>query len=792
VRALRQPGLTLTAVLVLGVALGAATVVFGTIDAVLLRPLPYREPERLVTVWNRPQVPGAPLAEISLGEARAWQARSRSFTELALTTQPTETTLTGPGTPERVRFRIVTTNFFSLLGVEAALGRTFAPGLDDPPETRTAILSDSFWRRRLNADPGLLGRRIEIAGEPFTVVGVLPPSLPFPRGTDVFVPLAVFQPQAPADQETLRIFQGVGRLVPGVTPDQAAAELTRISKDLRRPSLEVARVTPLPREILDAGRSALWLIAGGVGLLLLIACANVAGLLLAGAVARRREMALRAALGAGQGRLIGQILTESLLLAALASGLALGIAGLGLRLVARLGVLDLPRLDLAALDSRAVAFTCTAALLGVALFGFLPAFEAVSADLGEALRESDRSTGGARVRRVRDLLVSGETALALAVLILAGLTGRSFLALWRADLGFAPAGRLTFTLEVDPKLSAAQQGALFREILESLRRVPDAQAAGLILLRPLASPIGWDYTITLPGQTDAERTVNPIVNHERISPGLFAALGIPVLEGRDFAWSDTAEAPRVAIVSRAAAGLLWPGRSPLGQRLRWRSAGSPWMTVVGVVGDVRYREIEGVRPDVYVPFQQDPISQMDVVLRTAVPAEEMGRRAREAVHAFDPQLLVGRLEPLEEAVAAARARPRLRALVLAAFAGLSLVLAAVGLYGSVAWSVAQRRRELAIRHALGAGRGALLRLTLGRALASVAAGLAAGLLVYGLVLAQPETRHWLAGLLYETGPGDPAVLLGAPLFLLAVTLLAGLLSVRRALRPDAAEVLRAE
>jgi predicted permease len=457
-----------------------------------------------------------------------------------------------------------------------------------------------------------------------------------------------------------------------------------------------------------------------------------------------------------------------------------------------MGTADIPRLDLAALDRRTVAFTCTAALLGMALFGFLPAFEAVSADLGRALREGERATDGARVRRLRDLLVAGESALAVVVLILAGLTGRSFLALWQADLGFAPQGRLSFHVVPSRTLAEAEQAPLFRELLRRLQRVPEVDEAGLILMRPLAAPIGWDYRLTLPGQTAAQLAANPIVNYERVSPGLLRTLGIPLLEGRDFAWTDTAEAPAVAIVSRAAADRLWPGRPALGQRLRWRIPGSPWMTVIGVAGNVRYRELEGVRPDVYVPFLQQAGAEMDVVLHSGVSAQEMERRVRAAVRAFDPSLVVGNIVPRENAAAAARARPRLRALVLGTFAGFSLVLAAVGIYGSVAYAVAQRRRELAIRYALGAGRGALLRLTLSRALAASIAGIAAGLLAYGSLLLQPRFAAWLAGLLYETGPGDPAILLGAPLFLLAVALLAGLLSVRGALHPDAAAALRTE
>lgn len=792
--AIRQPGLTVSAVLMLGIVTGAATIVFGMVDAVLLRPLPYRDPGGLVTLWNQPAQPGVPRIEISLGDLGEWRARSRSLGELAVTANvANEVTVSGLGAPVRARFYIVSSNFFTVLGVEAALGRTFRPEVEDRPEMRVALLSDAFWRRRFAADPGVVGRRIVLDGDPFEVVGVLPRDLPFPRGADLWLSLSPFAKES----ETLRIFEGIGRLRPGVSPDQATAELTRISLS-RRPSPSwrplPARVTPLAVEILDDSRATLRLMAGAAGLLLLIACANVAALLLARAVARQREMALRSALGAGQGRLLGLLLTESLLLAALSAALALPLAFAGLRLVADHGPVDIPRLDTACLDVRALAFAVTASLLGIALFGFVPAFEAVSPDLGAALREGERSSAGVRAGRVRLLLVAGQAALALIVLILAGLTARSFVALRQAELGFAPTGRLAFRLQLSGNPAAEEKVARFRALLDRLERVPGVAGAGAVLMRPLTGPIGWDYSVTLEGQTPRQRESNPFVNHERASPGYFRTMEIPLLRGRDFAWSDTAGAPPVAIVSRSAAERLWPGQSPIGKRLLWTvEPERGWLTVVGEVGDVRYREIAGIRPDVYVPFQQDPYVSMDIVLRSALPARELAVPVAQAVRAVDPGgVPPPELTPVEQTVGAAVARPRLRVLLLGAFAALAVLLAAVGVYGSVAYSVAQRRREIAIRLALGVGRGRLLRLALGRVFAAVALGLAAGLAAYAGLLADPRTSAWLAGLLYGIGPGDLPTLLAAPAFLLAVALCGGLLPVYRALRADAAAALRAE
>jgi putative ABC transport system permease protein len=798
--AIRRPGLTLSAVLMLGVVTAAATIVFGMVDAVLLRPLPFRAPGRLVTLWNRPSQPGVPRLEISLRELAEWRARSRSLAEPAVTViVANEITVSGGGAPFRARFSSSSANFFTVLGVEAALGRTFRPGVEDRPGVRVALLSDALWRRRFGADPAVVGRRLALDGEPFEVVGVLPRDLPLPHSAELWLPLGTLI-EAEPQWKTLRIFEGIARLRPGVSPAQASAELTHIALH-PRPDLPWrplrAWVTPLTEEILGDSRDALRLMAGAAGLLLLIACSNVAALLLARAVARQREMALRSALGAGQGRLIGLLLTESLLLAALSTVLALPLAFAGLRLVAAHGPADIPRLDTACLDARSLAFAVTVSLLSIALFGLVPAFEAVRPDAGAALREGERSSAGVRAGRVRLLLVAGQAALAVMVLILAGLTGRSFAALRRADLGFAPAGRLAFHLQLTGAPSLEETAARFRALLARLDCIPGVDAAGAVLQRPLTGPIGWDYAVTLEGQTPRQRAANPIVNHERSSPGYFRTMAIPLLRGRDFTWSAKAGAPAVAVVSRSAAQRLWPGQSPLGKRLLWTvEPERGWLTVVGEVGDVRYREIASVRPDVYVPFQQDPYLSMDVVLRSARAAEELAGPVGRAVHAVDPdrpaESPAPDLIPLQRTIGAAVARPRLRVLLLGTFAVLAVLLAAVGVYGSAAAAVAHRRREIAVRLALGARRGHLLRLALGRLFAAVALGLAAGMAAYALLLADAHISARLSGLLYGIGPGDPAILLAAPACLLAVALCGGLLPVYRALRTEAAEALRGE
>ncbi len=803
----RDPGVSLLAVAVLGLGLGAALTVFGMADAVLLRPFPFADQGRLIALWGDIPARNTHLVELSLQDYEALRDHNSTLAGLALlAASDSDLALAGEAGgdgPLHLRGRIVSANLFRLLGVEPVHGRNFRPEDDRPNAPAVALLSHGLWRRRFGGDPTVVGRALRIDGESVTVVGVLPADLRFPPGVDAWCPLGPLLGMP--ELRPIRIFQGIGRLAPGVALATAQADFDALARRLEkeRPASNDGyrlRATPLTEEILGDSRPGLQLLLAAVGLLLLLACANVAGLLLARSAARARESAVHAALGAAPGRLARQVLGESLLVTAAAALLGLLLAGAGLRALARAAP-DIPRLDQAGVDGRLLAAGLAAALLTVALSGLAPALAARRADLAGALRDGGRVSEARRSRRLRDLLVVAELALALVLLAGAGLFARSLVGLESTDLGFRPRGLLALRLSLPTSTyrEPADWAAFFRQALERVDALPGVERAAVVLMRPLSGPIGWDYTFTVEGQTPAEQAANPTANHERISPGYFQTLGIPLLAGRDFSWWDAADTPPVAIVNRATAERFWPGEEPLGKRLRWGKPDTPrgsWLTVVGVVGDARYREIEGVRPDLYVPMLQDPHWAMDLVLRAA-----SGRRGtndpaallpavRRALAELDPDQPLARVTTLEQAVADATSRPRLRTLLLGLFAALALLVATVGLYGLMALAVTQRRRELGVRLALGAGAGDLLRLVLGRGLALTVAGLSIGLAAaFGLAALAGDA---LGGLLYQVSPTDLWTFATVPLVLAAAGLAASLAPALAAAESDPLTVLREE
>jgi putative ABC transport system permease protein len=809
-QALKNPGFTLAAVLTLALGIGAATAIFSMVDAILLRPLPFQDQDRLISVWGEVQPRGQRFVEISLADYTGWRDHNQVLSGLALiTTNDSDVAMTGQGEPEHVRARLASDNFFQVLGAQALLGRTFLPGQEDKPGTNVIVLSHGFWQRHFGSDPQIVGRQVLLDGDPHTVVGVMPRDFHYPDKADLWTTLSGIY--ASPGLRDLRIFHAVGRLEPGVSQEQARQDLLRVSARMEqeRPLTNqdyTSMILPLTHEILGDTRPALLLLLAAVALLLLIACANVAGLLLARAASRQKETAIRTALGAPRARLVRQLLTESLLLALLAAALGLVLAWAGLRVLEAIGPGDIPRLDEVGLDARVIAFCFLAALVTAGLFGLAPALQTARPNLTAALKEGGKSSASLHTSRLRSLLVTGEVALALVVLVMAGLVIRSFTELQRTDLGFRPQNLLTFRLTLYGNNYPEEHAwaNLFRTVLERVEALPGVENASLVLLRPLSGPIGWDYDFTVEGQAPDQQATNPTSNHERVSPGYFTTLGIPILRGRDFTWTDTAESQKVVIVNKSTAERFWPGQDPLGKRLRWGRAAEkdfPWLTVVGVVGDARYREIESARPDLYVPFLQAPHWAMDVVLRTAGSPSPRGKRGTgstdplqlarpvaETVRSVDPTLPVANLTTLEREIDASVAQPRLRTLILSLFAGLALVLAAVGLYGIIAYSVAQRGQEIGIRMALGADRRHVLRLVLRQGLGLTAAGLAAGLAGAAAVAA----TGWLGDLLYNVAPTDVLTFAVVPLLLIAVALLASVLPARRATRVDPLVVLRAE
>jgi putative ABC transport system permease protein len=797
----KNAGSTTVAIVTLALGIGASTAVFSVVDAVLLRPLPYGQAERIVIPWR--QAPAGfdlGYSEVPWGaDAFAlFRAESRTLQELAAF-KSDAFTLTGRGEPVQLDGLRASAAFFRTLAVAPALGRSFTAEEDRPGREHEVILSDRLWRDRFGGRADVLGRTVQINGAASTVVGVMPPGFAFPRGPEMpasfafpreallWVPLALpAAPPRPDDPDELAV---IGRLAPGVTVARAQAEMAIFAKRLEalRPKGKGAfnsRVTELPRQVAGNVRRPLLFILAAVGVVLSIACANVAGLLLTQSLGRRQELAVRAALGAGKGRLIRQLLTESLLLA-LGGGLAGSLtAAAAVRLIKVLGPPGIPRLGEAGLDWRVLAFGLGITLATGILSGLAPAVGAAREDLSAVLKQGEqRAGGGPRKPRLRNGLLVSQVALALVLVAAAGLLTRTFVKLLQVDAGFEPARTLTFQLSLPPVRYADADRIVrfYHDARERLLDLPGVQAAGIADVLPMGgTPEGTVIRILDHPAPDATR--RPLAAYTIASPGTFAAMGTPLLRGRDFLDTDTGNSTPVAIVSRAMARKYWPGEDPIGKRLGLGSPRFPAMTVVGIVADVKhlsFREDPG--PQMYVPFTQKPwpsMLTMQFVVRTAADPAAVVPGVRAALRAIDPDLPVANVATLAAIAGQAMTRPRFAMVLLGAFGALALLLAAIGMYGIVAHSVAQRRQELAIRMALGAQRRNVFALVIGQGARLGVLGIAIGL---GTALA---VTHTLAGFLYGVQAVDPPTLAAVSLLLLGVVLLACYLPAQRATLVD--------
>ena len=789
----RSPGFTAAAVATLVIGLAGTTAVFSLVHAVLLRPLPYREPDRLAVMWQTDTRAGVPFVEASLEEYEAWRDRSRSFAgAAAMTAANFRVNLSGRGDAVQLEGASVSGNFFDLLGVKPAVGRSFLPAEDRENAAVVVMLSHGLWVRQFASDPSIVGQPIRLDGGPAVVVGILPPDVALPHGVDLWTPAAPVVTGA----RGLRIFKVLARLRPGVSLEKARAEMQTIAADLERErpvknrGIRVA-VVSFAEEIYGDTRPALRFLFGAVGFVLLIACANVANLLLARAAGRRREIAVRSALGASRGALVRQLLTESALLALAGAALGLPLAKIIVGAALPQIPSEVPRLASAGLEPAVVAFALAATAAAVLLAGLAPALRLSASGPEEALREGSlRSSEGRGGSRIRGGLVMAEVALSVVLVASAALMGASYARLATLAPGFDPRNVLSARVNLGGTKypDVPSRAAFYGRLLDRLRAVPGVDSAGLVLLRPLADPVGWDYSFTVEGQTAEEQSRNPASNYEAASAGYFGTLRIPLVRGRLFDARDGAGSPRVVLVSESMAKRYWPGRDPIGGRLKFgRFADpTPWHTVVGVVGDVRYREWSGVRPDIYVPFAHWNFSRMDLLVRSKGRPESILPAVRAAVRELDPEQPLASEATMERVVRDATGGARFTAALLSAFGGAALLLAAVGIAGVVGGWAAARTREFGIRMALGAGPGEVARLVLGHAFGLVGIGLAAGLL-----LSAGATRG-LARLLYGVRPGDPGFLFGAAALLAAVALAAAYGPARRASRSDPIRALRQE
>jgi len=790
-----RPGFTVVAVLTIALGVGGTTAMFGVVDAVLLRPLPYAEPDRLVMLWTR--TPGGPQAAASWPEFVDWREQSHSFADMAVW-RGQSVSLTGGAEPERVVGAFVSDRFFPLLGARPALGRTFTAEETDPATARpVAVLGHGLWQRRFGSDPGILGRSLVLNGQSHTVVGVLGPDFDggnapahgWFMGCDVFLPISYFPNKKGLARGETEILV-LGRLRPEVDASQAGTDMAVVARRLEQayPDTHAGRgveIVPLHEQIVGSFKPALLVLLGAVGLVLLIACANVANLLLARASRRRRELALRAALGAGRTRLLRQLLTESAVLALLGGALGLLVGHWGLALLMSLapaGVLP----GSLTLDGRVMAFALVLTAATGVCFGLVPAIQASRPDLDGVLKEAGRGGSGSAGHRFRDVLVVAEVTLSLVLLVGAGLLLRSAVALQRAELGFRPDHVLTAEFRLPPARYPEPRviAAFFRQTLERLRAVPGIESAALARAVPFSGN-GGSTTLQVEGELEPPKGREPVAQLNIVSPDYFRTMGIRQLEGRDFDEHDTADVPSVAVVNETMARQLWPGMDPIGRRLRLPDAG--WVTVVGVVGDVRHSgPSEPPQPQIYTTHEQDARIFACVVARTAGEPMAMAAPMRAALWAVDKDQPVWKVRAMEELITGSRGTARAMSLLVGVFAAVALALAGVGIYGVMAYAVSQRTREIGIRMALGAASGRVLRLVVGRALVLTSVAIVLGA-IGATVLAR-----LLGTLLFGVGPADPVTFGVAAAALASVGTLAAYLPARRAARIDPVRALAEE
>jgi putative ABC transport system permease protein len=797
----RSPAFTATAVLTLALGIGANTVMFSVVNAVLLRPLPFPDPDRLMLVssFNR---------HANVGQIRAsaldfadWRSQSRSFAGMAGYVG-TGFTFSGEGEPELAIGQNVTADFFKTLGVQPLAGRTFSADDFVPGHERAIILSHALWQRRFAGDRGVVGRTVTVNGKAFTIVGVMPAGFTYsdPR-FQLWTPFpTVATADSPPINRNSHYLQVIARLEPGVRAEQAQAEMTTLAQGLaaQYPDADAsldAHIVPLAEQSVRGVRTALLVLLGAVGFVVLIACTNVTSLLLARATGRQREVAIRAALGAGRLRLMRQFLTETIVLYALGAVGALLLAAWGLDVLISLSAGDVPRLREATLDGRVLSVTLLISFGTAILFGLAPAFHAAKADVSDALKAGGRTAGtGDHRQTLRGALVVSEVALSVVLLVGAGLALRSFVRLVNVNPGFQADDQLTFSLVMNPARydAAPQMIAFTRRLGEQLASTPGVEHAGATTALPFSGQ-NIENGFEVEGRVTARGAEEPVAGMRGVTADYFAALGVPLKGGRFFTDADREDSLPVAIVNEAFVRRYWPGQSAVGKRLKEGGADS-WRTVVGVVADIRHMGPgEEARPEVDFPYAQLEPGFMSnwsrgitFVVRGRVPGTALAPAVRARVHALDPAMPLNDVQTMAALASEAVAQPRFRTLLLGAFAALALLLATVGVFGVLSYFVTQRTQEIGIRIALGARPRDVIRMVVVRGVGLAGAGVA-----IGLVAAIPLARS-MQSLLFEVPPADAVTFAAVGLVLTLIAAAASYLPARRATRVDPMIALRME
>jgi putative ABC transport system permease protein len=805
----RNAGFATVAVLTLALGIGANAAIFSVVDAVLLRPLPWADPDRAVVIWSRWNA--FDKTWVADGEVNDYRRENRTMTEIAAW-DVTEVNLTGNGDPERVRGDDVTANTFSALGVTPMFGRVFTEAEDRPNGPNAVILSAGLWQRRYGGDPSIVGRTIQIDGQSHEVVGVMPPEFKLPTDFRSAAPTALWLPShwdASSTDHGSHGFYAVGRLKPGVTLAQAQDDFHRIvsgwiAKGLYPPQMGFDNVLVSAHdEVVGAVRRPIWLLFGAVGFLLLIACANVANLLLARAEARQREIAVRSALGAGAWRIVRQLVTESLLLASVSAAAGLLLAGAGVRVLAWWNPSSLPRVAGVSVDARVLAFTVLVALVTTVVFSVAPAARLLRVGLTEGMKDgsANATTGGGR-RQFRDALVVAEMALAVVLLTGAGLMLRTLWSLQHIDLGFRPAGVLTMRVSLPPTSYKAAEDVVgfYMRLNDGVRAIPGVVAAGAARALPLGSTIG-DWGAVVDGYTPPPGA-SAKGDWEIVTDGYIEAMGERILRGRSFTAADGADSRLVGLINEEMARRYWKGRDPLGGRFRIsRRQPLPWITVVGIVKDVQHNGVTvPTKEKFYIAQSQwsraalqidggapvNAIRSMTLVVKSATDPSALTSSVRDIVRRLDSNLPVADVRTMNDVVGAALSTPRFTSVLLSIVAALALTLSAIGTYGVLSYVVSRRTREIGIRVAIGAGRWQVLRMVMIGGVSLALAGIGAG-----LVMAIGVTRL-LRGLLHGVTPLDPATFVTVGAGLTAVAALASLVPAWRATRVNPVVALKSD
>ena len=792
----KKPGFTIAAVLAVAIGIGANTAIFSVVNAVLLRSLPYKDPDRLTIVLSHKRDSLRGSGSAAFLDVVDWEKQNQSFEEMAVF-RSMGYTLTGVGEPERITGGRVSADFFPLLGAEAIEGRTFRPEEDQRGAERVVVLGHGLWQRRFGGDPSIIGQSLTLNAEGHTVIGVLPPDFKFPLDvSDAEMWTAIAHDGDLLEERGAHYLKVIGRLKPGVSINEAQLEMNEIAARLEQqyPAENTGRIVnlnPMYEHLVSGIRRSLIILLGAVALVLLIACSNVANLMLARAAARTKEIAIRTALGASRRRVVRQLLTESLVLALLGGGAGLLLALWGIELLIKMGPRDIPRLDDISIDGTVLWFTAAASILTGIIFGLVPALKASKPDLNQSLKEGSRGTSESSNRySLRNLLVVVQMALTLVPLVGAGLLVKSFLRLQQVNPGFVSENVLTMKVSLPAMLDEGDKAALFfKQATERIEGFPGVESVGAVTVLPL---IGTNNrtSFNIKSRPYPENQ-EPVAEFRAITPNYFRAMGIQVIRGRTFTEHDVKGKPGVIIINETMARRFWPDEDPLGQIMSIgvsvsENEPTEW-EIVAIVGDLKHFSLDSEAvPEMYIPHTQQPWTSMTLVARSSMDPAQLAAAMRGQVLALDRNQPVSDLRTMNEIVRRSIAQQRFYMLLLALFAVMALVLAAVGVFGVMSYSVTERTREIGIRMALGAQTRDVLRYVVGQGMVFTLAGV-----VIGLVGSFLLTR-FMTNMLYEVDAFDPVTFAAISLLLALVALLACYIPARRATKVDPMVALRYE